>query len=87
MDPSLDEVFGQVVEMAEQDPDILMHYGMMALRVLVPAAIPWEAERTPTSAAATSSPGWMSFASRGLPTLIRMGRFGRETMPSPRLWA
>lgn len=28
MDPSLDEVFGQVVEMAEQDPDILMHYGI-----------------------------------------------------------
>ena len=27
MDLSLDEVFGQVVEMAEQDPDILMHYG------------------------------------------------------------
>lgn len=28
MDLSLDEVFGQVVEMAEQDPDILMHYGI-----------------------------------------------------------
>ena len=28
MDLSLDEVFGQVVEMAEQDPDILIHYGI-----------------------------------------------------------
>lgn len=28
MDLNLDEVFGQVVEMAEQDPDILMHYGI-----------------------------------------------------------
>lgn len=28
MDPNLDEVFSQVVGMAEQDPDILMHYGI-----------------------------------------------------------
>lgn len=28
MDPNLDEVFSQVVEMVEQDPDILMHYGI-----------------------------------------------------------
>ena len=28
MDPNLDKVFDQLVDMAEQNPDILMHYGI-----------------------------------------------------------